>query len=318
MLGPYRFSWELVKRALLGTEISERELMDSPTMRIVEELSRTHSRNSRRRSICDTVNAFRHGMCSDNRDRVFAILGLVQGGKHFLVNYSSTKEELFRSVILASYENVSSRIDLSTKGGTHSPLIFVPLDIFTTKKANLDALVEISGVSTALGVSFGALAEHLTKVLDVAIDTLFIFRDWRGTTTGLSDDMVEHKYDFFEDKNSRFLRVELTLLVHADGQQWLSLETLSATIPDLDNPRTTSPTYTVESTRVEKAIIPNKSSLLLPFATLMFLVGAVHKILNLQEDHLRIIKAQGGCSKSAPGTVGKTYILLDLTNLSLP
>jgi hypothetical protein len=169
MLGPHRFSWELVKRGLLGTQIFERELMDSPTMRIVEELSRAHSRNSRHRSICDTVNAFRNGMCSDNRDRVFAILGLVQGGKHFLVNYSSTKEELLYSVILASYETVSSSMDLFTKGGIYfkAPLIFVPLDSFSTKKANLDALVEISGVSTALGISFGMLANYLAKTPDL-------------------------------------------------------------------------------------------------------------------------------------------------------
>jgi hypothetical protein len=310
ILGPHGFSWEMVKRTLLRTRIFEREVMDSPTMRIVEELSRTHHRNSRRRSICDTVNAFRHGMCLDNRDRVFAILGLVQGGKQFPVTYSSTMEELFCSVVLASYVSVSSRMGSVAEDATQPQL-----DNFSKRKADLDALVEISGVSTALGISFRALADHLVKIPDLAIDTLFIFRAWRSATTELSDQIIEHKYDVLEDKNSQFLRVELILLVEAGGQQWLSLETLGAAIPDLDKPHTRSPTYTIESTRVEGLIILNDSSLSMPFATLMFLVGAVHKILNLQEDHLRIIKAQGRCSKSISGIDGKTYTLLDLTSL---
>jgi hypothetical protein len=53
----------------------------------------------------------------------------------------------------------------------------------------------------------------------------------------------------------------------------------------------------------------------MPFATLILLAGALHKILNLQEDHLRIIKAQGGRSKSVSSIDGKTYALLDLTIL---
>jgi hypothetical protein len=136
--------------------------------------------------------------------------------------------------------------------------------------------------------------------------------------TELSGNIVEYKYDVLEYKGSRILRVKLTLLVHADGQQWLSLETLSAASPDLDSPRTTSPIYTIDSTSVEGAIILNKSSLLLPFSTLIFLVGAVHKILNLQENHIRIVKAEGECSKSVPGINGKSYTLLDLASLPVP
>jgi hypothetical protein len=76
-----------------------------------------------------------------------------------------------------------------------------------------------------------------------------------------------------------------------------------------------TPTDTIDSTRVEGPVVLGHSSLLAPFAILIFLVGAVHKILNLEEDHLRIIKAQGGCSKSVPGIDGKIYTLLDLSTL---
>jgi hypothetical protein len=114
---------------------------------------------------------------------------------------------------------------------------------------------------------------------------------------------------------SRFLKIELTLYVQADGQQWLNFETLCAAISDPDKPDTMAPTYTIDSTRVEGPVVLGHSSLSVPFATLVFLVCAVHKILNLEEDHLRIIKAQGGCSKSAPGIDGETYTLLGLSTL---
>jgi hypothetical protein len=62
IIGLYCFSWEMIKRILLHTNIFRSEALINPTMRILEELSRTKYLNSRRRSICDTVNAFRRGI----------------------------------------------------------------------------------------------------------------------------------------------------------------------------------------------------------------------------------------------------------------
>jgi hypothetical protein len=315
MLGRHWLSWEMVKTVLLRTNILESEVLNSTNMQIVKELSRTHYRNARNRSISETVNAFRHGMCSDSRDRVFAKLGLVKSGKQFPATYSSTKEELFCWVIFTSYVSVPSRMGSFRKTGTHAQVCPIPFANFTTTKANLDSLVQISEVSTALGVSFDVLANYLAITPDPAIDALFVFRAWRSATTKLSDDLVEHKYDVLEDKKSRFLKIELTLYVQANGRQWLSFETLCAAIPDPDKPTTMAPTYTIDSTRVEGPVVLGHSSLSVPFAILIFLVGAVQKILNLEEDHLRIIKAQGGCSKSVPGIDGKIYTLLDLSTL---
>jgi hypothetical protein len=317
ILGDHWFSWEMVERLFYSSNIFEEEVSNNPTMQIVEELSKTLFRNRCRRSICDTVNAFRHGICSDSRDRVFAILGLVQSGKWFPVTYSSTKEELFCSVIFASYVNAPTQVKSPTEAGSHPQLFSVSPARFFTKRANTDALIEISEVSTALGVSFVALANYLTTRPNLAVDTLFIFRAWHSVTTELSDGVVEHKYDVLEDEDSRFLRIELTLRVQADGRQWLNFETLSAAIADPDKPDSKSLTYTSDSAYVEGSLVLGSSSLLIPFAAFIFLVGAVHKVLNLHEDHVRIIKAKGAYTKSEPDMGGKTYTMLDLSSVAL-
>jgi hypothetical protein len=81
VLGELRFSWQLIRRMFHPLMLFDEESLINPALRTVDELSRTLYQNYRHRPICDTVNAFCQGICSDSRDRVYAMLGLVQGRK---------------------------------------------------------------------------------------------------------------------------------------------------------------------------------------------------------------------------------------------
>jgi hypothetical protein len=108
------------------------------------------------------------------------------------VTYSNTKEELFCVVIFASYASVPSENNSFPEAAYRHEFFILSANIFI-KKVNLDALIEIREVSTALDVSFDALSDCLKRTPDIATQTLFTLRAWRSATTELSDDLVEHK-----------------------------------------------------------------------------------------------------------------------------
>jgi hypothetical protein len=233
------------------------------------------------------------------------------------VNYSSTVEEVFCSVILASYVSIPNNTGPSIDPGTTSNHLAVPLGKFPTKRANMDALISVGEVATALGVSYVALERYLAAKPDLAIGTLITFLAWTCTTKQFADGSTGYTYEVQVDRTSRFLGVEVILSVQSDGQSQLHFKGIRESSPNPEDPAGNVLTMTRASASLNGPFNRGDPVLDIPFQAFIFLVSTVHKALHINADHLRIIKAHGGYRKSEPDAYGKILIALDLDSLPL-
>jgi hypothetical protein len=122
MLSNHVFSWQLVKQVLRLTDIHYKEILNDERLRPAYIIANAENTALRKQVLCGTSNQYRDSICSDIRDRVYAILALMKDGEWFPVDYAIIKEKLFWLVILASYAVTSTQSKLHSQTGSIAPL----------------------------------------------------------------------------------------------------------------------------------------------------------------------------------------------------
>jgi hypothetical protein len=322
ILGDHMFSWVLVKRIAMDRPFRNLTMKDYPTARIVYELSSRETPDYQSMPLCEIVCSFSQGICSDIRDRVYAVLALVPSGKWFPVDYSTTREQLFCSLVLASYNSTTTDATSLTEARTITPLLPYPLDRFNLRNVTPRDLLNIVEVSASLCISYSTLADYLASKPDLRIHTLIRFRVTRQTTTILADNITEQSYTFKDcppKKEARFPQLTLILRRESDidrgSSDHVNCKTVFVLQPHRDNPIPGLYVFTDETTFYSFPVV-EEGFLLLPFEVFIFLVGTVHKILYLSQNDLRHIKQNGGYSVPGPPMYGRD-ITLNLNSIPL-
>jgi hypothetical protein len=212
---------------------------------------------------------------------VYAVLGLVKGGTQFPVNYSITKEELFCSVVFASHSIMLGGPWIENEAGTSPLVLSVPLGEFPVRRVDMDALVNISQVATALGVSFNRLAEYLATKPDLATGTFITLFVWDRLPDQSSAGTTDYRCAIKHGRSVPPFDVEIILSVQSDGEQRIHFESLLAPTSEQN-----VPIYARASSTFDGNFNMDTHTLEIPFQTFMFVVSNVHKVLNLEDDHL--------------------------------
>jgi hypothetical protein len=175
----------MVKKIL---HLSESRFVTSSNTRCVRAIVNDKSAKLSELSLCRVVSWWRVSLCSDIRDKVYAVLGLAPSGRWFPVDYSITKEELFCSVILASYSNAPA----DTSSSTDSRVI-VPHPR-RCRNASACTLTEAYWVARALEISLNVLESYLATRTNLRDSTLITFEPSGHTAIETINDVVEHSY----------------------------------------------------------------------------------------------------------------------------
>jgi hypothetical protein len=105
-------------------------------------------------SICGALGRFNNSQCFDFRGKVYALLGLVPDGQYFPVDYTVAKEELFCSVIFASYSSTSRHAGSPKDTEPVAKILWHPLASFHLKKVDWLALENTKRVARAVDISY--------------------------------------------------------------------------------------------------------------------------------------------------------------------
>jgi hypothetical protein len=288
ILGSLRVSWQLIQNIVRYRDMYRIEILANPVLDIVDVLLTLVGRDYERQSICVTVGAFRQGMCSDSRDRVYAILGLFEGGGRFPVNYSITKEELFCSVVLASHSVMLGGKWVQDEVGTSPLVLSVPIGEFPIRRVDMGALVNISQVATALGVSFDRLIEYLATKPDLATGTFITLFAWIRLPDQSSDGTTHYRCAIKHGRSVPPFDIEIILSVQSDGEQQIHFESLLRSASEQH-----APVYARASATFDGIFDIDTHTLTIPFQAFMFVVSNVYKVLNLDDEHQNVLEVHG-------------------------
>jgi hypothetical protein len=164
------------------------------------------------------VNYLHKSVCSDIRDRVYAVLALIPGGEEFPVDYTIPIEELFTTVILSSYVRTpcNGTAYSSSRTNAHRFTHIITLD---PRESTLGV---IGRVARAFDISNSALHTHLTKHAGPASRTIFKIPATLHHFPKPGESVTEHAYDV-EDEYDWYERIEFTFHVtqgkHSNAQR---------------------------------------------------------------------------------------------------
>lgn len=154
------------------------------------------------------VNYLHKSVCSDVRDRVYAVLALIPGGEEFPVDYTILIEELFTTVILSSYVRTpcNGTVYSSSRTNAHRFTHIITLD---PRESTLGI---IGRVASAFDISNSALSTHFTKHAGPASRAIFKVPAALRHFPQPGEFVNEHAYDV-EDEYDWYERIEFTFRV---------------------------------------------------------------------------------------------------------
>jgi hypothetical protein len=187
IVGHHLVSWPLFRGIVSHPELYTK-------LNRATNLVKAHAVKETNTSICEALFKYRGGKCSDLRDKVYAILALVPGGRWFPVDYSVSLEELFCQVIMASYGSKSCPADRSSKNGASPGILSDSPTYFNTRLANLNSLANMEYARTTLEVPFCALDHFLATKLTLGLNDYVSFASIKTSLSEEPDGTKEHSF----------------------------------------------------------------------------------------------------------------------------
>jgi hypothetical protein len=194
MIGDHIFPWDMIERLFDETQFWRGSHMEGVTAPHLRALCNQIDTEAATTTVCGALGRFDNSQCYDFRDKVYALLGLVPGGQWFPVDYTVVTEELFCSVVLASYTTTSRHAGSPNDTEPVAEILQCPPASFHLEKVDWLALENTKRVARAIDVSYVALERYLVMKPELGTDTLITIDVSSCTVSRLVNNVTEHRF----------------------------------------------------------------------------------------------------------------------------